>query len=289
MTFPSSCSLHLAGVSLLGSAPVENAYLILELPKPWPKKIKAEAALAEFKPLLKGCQEEVKLLATPRIDWLPLCQRPWALLVRWKQGRGFVQELPAKPDEIKAALAAPAEGQAYPLYLVCTHGTRDRCCGTLGFPVYRELLGSSRRKVLQVSHLGGHRYAPVVMALPEWRFFGHLDSATCLHLDEHLEAGRPYLAGYRGHGRLPKEVQPIEAELWSRYGEHLVGIRSAAATGREQWTVTARFRDGSERGFRAQLGSQKQTGYKSCEDIPSGKMKTFELPTLVSLQPIPAE
>lgn len=269
----------------MGSAPRENAYLILELAKPWPKKIKAEGAIAEFKPLLKGSKEEVKLLATPRIDWLPLCQRPFALLVRWGQGQALVQELPARPEEVRAALQSPPTGEPTPLYLVCTHGTRDRCCGTLGFPVYRSLVEGGSRKVLQVSHLGGHRYAPVVMALPEWRFFGHVDPQTCLDLDRALASGQPYLSGYRGHGRLPAELQPIEAALWEEHAGDLQEV--VKHNGSESMIeVKARLKDGSERAYRAQLGRQEMRGYKSCEDIAEGKPKLIELPVLRAMEEI---
>ncbi len=283
---PSGCSKDSWGASIVGSAPVESAYLILEIPKPWPKKIKAEGVIAAFKPLLKGAAEEVKLLATPRIDWLPLCQRPWALLVRWKGGQALVQELDAKPEAVKAALEAEPTGEPYPLYLVCTHGTRDRCCGTLGFPVYKALQENSARKVLQVSHLGGHRYAPVVMALPEWRFFGHMDTETCLHLDATLAAGKPYLTGYRGLGRLPEELQPIEAALWEEHGQKLTSLRVLGREGSDRLSVSARFLDGSERAYRALMGSQQLSGYKSCSDIPDGKPRSIELPALVRLEEV---
>jgi hypothetical protein len=267
----------------VGTAPVENAYLIVELAKPWPKKIKAEEALAQLKPLLKGAAEDVKLLATPRIDWLPLCQRPWALLVRWSAGQALVQELSAQPDELRAALASPAAGKPTPLYLVCTHGSRDRCCGTLGYPVYKTLHESGSRKVLQVSHLGGHRYAPVLLALPEWRFFGHLDCDSCLTMDRVLGQGEPYLEGYRGSGRLPAELQPIEARLWEEYGNQLKELRLANGHGTSTLTVSASFQDGTRRSYRARLGVQEQRGFKSCSDMPKGKQKAIELPTLESL------
>jgi hypothetical protein len=280
------CSADNRGASIVGSAPVENAYLILELAKPWPKKVKAQGAIAEFKPLLKGSKEEVKLLATPRIDWLPLCQRPWALLVRWKDGQALIQELPGHPEEIKAALDGAPSGHSYPLYLVCTHGTRDRCCGTLGFPVYRTLVEKSSRKVLQVSHLGGHRFAPVVLALPEWRFFGHMDTTTCLDLDAALAEGRAYLPGFRGHGRLPEELQPIEAKLWEDHGPNLCAVTACAGLGSPNVLVKARFGDGTERAYQARMGVQQLRGFKSCEDIAGGKSKTSELPALESLKEV---
>lgn len=282
------CSADSRGASIVGSAPVENAYLILELAKPWAKKIKAEGAIAEFKPLLKGAAEDVKLLATPRIDWLPLCQRPWALLVRWHEGQALVQELPARPEDVKAALLAPPTGDPTPLYLVCTHGTRDRCCGTLGFPVYRSLHENSSRKVLQVSHLGGHRYAPVVLALPEWRFFGHMDQVTCLDMDQTLNSGRAYLPGYRGHGRLHEDLQPIEARLWEEHGQDLARVTAQSGLGSKSVTVRARFNDGGERTYQARMGVQELRGFKSCSDIPDGKKKTIELPALQSLDELSA-
>ena len=279
------CSADSRGASIVGSAPREAAYLIVEFPKPWPKKVKAEGALAEFKSVLKGGKEELKLLATPRIDWLPLCQRPWALLVRWKDGQALVQELPAKADDVKAAMEAPPAGEPSPLYLVCTHGTRDRCCGTLGFPVYRSLLEASSRKVLQVTHLGGHRYAPVVLALPEWRFFGHVDPVACLDMDGALNEKRPYLAGYRGHGRLAADLQPVEASLWQEYGPELERLTKHGG-GDEEFIVRATFSGGTERAYKAHLGRQEFRGYKSCEDICDGKPKLIELPALQSLEEI---
>ncbi len=281
----SLCSAHTPGETIVGTAPVEQAYLILELAKPWAKKIKAEGVIEAFKPLLKGgAAKDVKLLATPRIDWLPLCQRPWALLIRWFRGQALIQELDANPAAVQEALKGPPSGGPMPLYLVCTHGSRDRCCGTLGFPVYRKLLENSARRTLQVSHLGGHRYAPVVLALPEWRFFGHMDSVSCLSLDQTLEQGSPYLPGYRGQGRLPEQVQPVEAELWSRFGSALERVRPRQISDREV-TVEAAFTDGSRRMFRAEMGTHQLSGYKSCSDADEGKKtKTFELPKLLRLK-----
>ena len=46
------------------------------------------------------------------------------------------------------------------LVLVCTHGSRDRCCGTLGGAIYAKAHKQAPEKVWQASHLGGHRFAP---------------------------------------------------------------------------------------------------------------------------------
>jgi hypothetical protein len=62
--------------------------------------------------------------------------------------------------------------------LVCTHGARDACCATFGYPIYRELReswASDTLRVWRASHIGGHRFAPTLIDLPEGRTWGHLD------------------------------------------------------------------------------------------------------------------
>ncbi len=59
--------------------------------------------------------------------------------------------------------------------LVCTHGSQDTCCGSIGYPVYDALrhryarMPGANLRVWRVSHLGGHRFAPNVLDMPEGR------------------------------------------------------------------------------------------------------------------------
>lgn len=63
--------------------------------------------------------------------------------------------------------------------LVCTHGARDVCCGKFGYPIYNILRSKhaapGSMRVWRTSHLGGHRFAPTVLELPEGRYWGHLE------------------------------------------------------------------------------------------------------------------
>lgn len=61
------------------------------------------------------------------------------------------------------------------LTLICTHGSRDACCGTLGGKLYKNLLeqdllqqktDSGIPVIWQTSHLGGHRFAPTILQFP---------------------------------------------------------------------------------------------------------------------------
>ena len=59
--------------------------------------------------------------------------------------------------------------------LVCTHGSYDSCCGKLGYPIYDELKKFSSNnpeinlRIFRANHLGGHRFAPNIVDMPEGR------------------------------------------------------------------------------------------------------------------------
>jgi hypothetical protein len=73
--------------------------------------------------------------------------------------------------------AKPADGEPItsPMIAVCTHGVRDRCCALYGgalVDALRETGGDV--DVREASHLGGDRFAPVVLVLPSGHMYGHL-------------------------------------------------------------------------------------------------------------------
>lgn len=273
------CAEHSRGEPTLGTAPRESSYLLIRLAKPWPGKLKKLEEIKRFiKQLdreLDGRAPEPKVIATPELESA-------ALLIRWTPEGTLCQSLPLSSSAAVQALLKPAQGERRQLYLVCTHGSRDRCCGTLGYPVYQALKEQSGRQVYQVSHLGGHRYAPLVLAMPEWRFFGHLNPETALDLDRCLSEGKPYLEGYRGQGRLSKYAQVVEGALWDEFGSELVRVEERGGKD-DIVSVVAHFRDGSEKLYRGALGWKEVRGYKSCEDVGKGKEKTISLPVLREL------
>ena len=61
--------------------------------------------------------------------------------------------------------------------LVCTQGSVDTCCGTFGYPLYSQLRrladsAAGELRVWQATHFQYHRFAPVVLDLPEARVWG---------------------------------------------------------------------------------------------------------------------
>ena len=63
--------------------------------------------------------------------------------------------------------------------VVCTHGSRDVCCGRFGYQVYdilrRRYMVRGKIRVWRSSHIGGHRFAPTLIDYPEARYWGHLE------------------------------------------------------------------------------------------------------------------
>jgi hypothetical protein len=85
-----------------------------------------------------------------------------------------------------------------PLFLVCTHGTHDRCCARYGLPVYTQLATRTGLRVYQTNHMGGHRFAANVLCLPNGVQYGRLSPADITpliaeHLDHSILLGK-----YRG-------------------------------------------------------------------------------------------
>uniref|UniRef100_UPI002FD90BE7 sucrase ferredoxin n=1 Tax=Dietzia sp. TaxID=1871616 RepID=UPI002FD90BE7 len=81
----------------------------------------------------------------------------------------------ARSEGAAGVLSEPREVTA-PIGLVCTHGKRDQCCALLGRPVAGALEGRLGAElacadpaagIWECSHTGGHRFAPVLLVMPE--------------------------------------------------------------------------------------------------------------------------
>ena len=98
-------------------------------------------------------------------------------------------------------------------YFVCTNGQRDLCCARFGRPVYvrlREIVGE---RAWQTSHLGGHRFAPNVLALPQGVLYGRVRPEDVPRFVADVEAGRLARDHVRGRSVLPAEAQAAEMAL----------------------------------------------------------------------------
>jgi hypothetical protein len=109
--------------------------------------------------------------------------------------------------------------------LVCTHGSHDVCCGRFGYPLYEELrqeyaaASEGRLRVWRTSHLGGHRFAPNLIDLPEGLYWGHLEPEALENLVLRNEPVSEMRRFYRGWAGLSGKFEQIaEREILIREG-----------------------------------------------------------------------
>ena len=114
--------------------------------------------------------------------------------------------------------------------LVCTHGSHDTCCGTFGYPIYEQIRNEDARRpgsnirVFRVSHLGGHRFAPNLVDMPEgrnWVRMGVDDLDALLFRTRPPSELRPFHRGWAGLDT-PQE-QRVEQEAFMREGWEWAG------------------------------------------------------------------
>lgn len=103
---------------------------------------------------------------------------------------------------------------------VCTHSARDHCCGLHGAGVARAIEAAAPGRVWQCTHLGGHRFAATLVALPEGVHYGRVRAEEAHDLVSALDRGEVHDPHrLRGQTRYPTPVQAAVDSL-RRDGEH---------------------------------------------------------------------
>lgn len=137
-----------------------------------------------------------------------------------------------------------------PLALVCTNGKRDRCCALLGRPLAAELTASDVPGVWEVTHLGGHRFAPTVLVLPYGYAYARAEAHTVKEALHRAQDGQVLLEDCRGRSAWDRPGQAAELAVRAATAEytadalHVVRTEGAAP----RWEVTVGHADG--RGWR---------------------------------------
>lgn len=78
-------------------------------------------------------------------------------------------------DAVAAGERGHGEPVSGPVFLACTHGTRDLCCATFGRPIAASLAAAYPDRVWESSHQGGHRFAANLLVLPHGVAYGRMD------------------------------------------------------------------------------------------------------------------
>lgn len=110
-------------------------------------------------------------------------------------------------DSMFAEKFSPIEKE---MVIVCTNGTKDKCCSKFGLPIFNELSKYDTIDVWQCSHIGGDRYAPTLIVLPYCIYYGHLDKNSVNELVQHINNKEIFLSKYRGRTSLHFYSQAAE-------------------------------------------------------------------------------
>jgi hypothetical protein len=205
---------------LFATAPRNDVWMLLEVSPPWGAKALPESRLPD----------EIKHYLNTQLETIPN-SRVQLIRQQASQDPGFAFyvartsavdpvmyrfQVPSYEAllslDIQAILNGLSDEQPTKerLYFVCINGRRDACCSRLGAPLYDAMRAYSGQSVWQVTHIGGHRFAPTFVCLPEGIYYGRVDlNDVKMIVDEH-EAGRIHLDNFRGRCGYDAPVQAAE-------------------------------------------------------------------------------
>jgi hypothetical protein len=229
---------------VVGTAGVFDTYVLVETPLPWPSGTWESSRVPELIPqhyrAAKESGRRIRLLALAQDGATTQNSSRRVLLFQRSPGpfSAYTRaEFAAPPSEVWSLVAAlleqPEATSSFERYaqpnvntrdlLVCTHGSHDACCGSLGYPFYKQLRDAladqTQVRIWRCSHFGGHRFAPTMIDLPSGAYWGRL---TLDAADKIVWRAGPVSSiydHYRGWGGLSTAFEQIaEREILMREG-----------------------------------------------------------------------
>lgn len=311
---PGACSVlwEHDGTSAYGTAARAGFFVVLEQPGPWGRK----AALESHLPRELG--QELDERCSSRGGRFMLIRRPgphvdrpaghrvllahagadqaaaWLVEAEVDSAEELLSiDWPAlvagRQDLLLASLGNATPGR--PALLVCTNGRRDVCCAVRGRPLATAAADLEPERVWEVSHTGGHRFAPTAVLLPWGQVLARLTVETTAAVLRTSRSGHlpPELLGpVHDRGRSPLAAPLQAAESFIR---HLVAETSlsglttealppkagAAPAGGEQPTLAqVHHQDGRTWHVQVVRRDTGRTRPESCGKAPVG-VHTFDV------------
>ncbi|HZH91066.1 MAG TPA: sucrase ferredoxin [Pyrinomonadaceae bacterium] len=246
-----------SGERTFGTASVGEVWLLVEYREAWGAHVLEDSTLSAGvkRHLNKFCK------TVPRARLLFIKQerlRPEPLscfVVRCRESAPSIEryELSGYEELMRFDLAALAAGQTLDggvrldtsLYLVCTHGKRDKCCAKFGYALYKSLREAEGHEgggggIWQSSHVGGDRFAANLICFPRGLFYAHVTAEAGRRIIEDYERGQLTLDGYRGRACYSYAVQAAEFFIRTETGIRAfdeLRYRRHERTGDRSWRV----------------------------------------------------
>lgn len=241
------CSLLSEQLPLAGTCDHTDVWLLLEYKPNWSARVFEDNALAaatrqwladSIQRLTgQGLRVRPQFIRQPEYDRQDLSFLIADQRRTWHFKRSAYQEfheldvvalLGHDDSEPPPAVEATAIEAAH--YFVCMNGKRDICCARFGRPIYQQLREAVGERVWQISHVGGHRFAPNVLALPQGGMYGRLSEDRLAEFVRLIESGALDFGHLRGRSWFPPLVQAAEAfaEVQGLQLQSINGDESAA-------------------------------------------------------------
>lgn len=171
------------------------------------------------------------------------------------------------------------------LILVCSDGRHDRCCALHGrrlFGALRDAAGTDLG-IAESSHLGGHRFAPTVLVLPEGRLYGRLGPGDAPALVEAIARGRVLGRFDRGLISRSELAQLAEAAARERFAD-LGAIRIEGASSPVEGRLTTKlYARAAERRLEVRCRLREFSGPASCGESTEIRPRW----TVETVKPVP--
>jgi hypothetical protein len=229
-TSPFYCSLLSRSVSekRFGTASIGEVWVLLEYPKPWCRDAFDESEIPSH--VRRFITRTLRTIPRSRLLLIKQDRKPKDRLsmfvVSSRERRPLISKFQfTNYEEVQTFdIAGASQGNLAenvadePLFLVCTHGRRDKCCAKFGFALYKNLTSVAGRRVWQCSHVGGDRFAANLLCFPHGLFYGQVGvEAGTEIVGEYLE-GRVALDNYRGRSCYAHSIQSAEYFIRSETG-----------------------------------------------------------------------
>ena len=201
---------------LIGTAPPERGVLVIERSGPWGRN-----ALAGVEAAARAEAAGLRVQAVRKVTRRYAVEEPVAWLAGFVPGARFLERLPLEALlEVEFSAESPTGAGVLEdelLLLCCTHSTRDPCCARRGLPLHRALTGTGT-PTWHTSHLGGHRFAATMAALPLGLWLGRVAPEEAHDVVGLLREERIPLSHLRGVAGLPPAAQAADLAIRAEHG-----------------------------------------------------------------------
>jgi hypothetical protein len=201
---------------MIGTAFPAARVLMVEQPGPWGRAGLRQsrfdpAAAAELEARARAAGTRVLAVRRPGANrpagtrrWLFADTTPGARVLRTGE---FADASELLDQFAGASSGTVGEPVTEPLFLVCTHARHDTCCAVAGRPLAAVLQELRPGQVWESTHLGGDRFAPNLLVLPNGMLYGRVDLATVGDIVEAAERGGAVVEHLRGRVGLTPAAQ----------------------------------------------------------------------------------